>query len=619
MSPRESTRLSQAYYSAVDELRRNEKQWEVYESTGNCAALAGPGSGKTKILTVKMARMLSEDVDPPRGVACITFNNECARELKRRLSALGVREEKRVFIGTAHGFCLQHILHPYARIAGVALPYPIKVANTQQQASALQQAMDDSLPYSDEHSRYRISLDRYRRTYLDRSHPSWAEGDEHLPLVIERYEQLLRGEGLIDFDDMVLVGLRLLEEHEWIRVALRCRFPILVVDEYQDLAPALDEIVAALMETRVRVLAVGDPDQSIYGFTGANPELLVRLASLDEVQDVRLKTNYRSRKAIVDGALVVLRETRDYESALDAEEREEGLIDFVECPEGIEQQGEVILDKLVPEVVARRHQRSLGDVAVLYPDKNIGAVVAAAAEERKIPVIRIDQGAPYPRTPLSRWLEDCASWCTGGWLRGEPLLSTILAWWSNFTVSRASDDRRWQAKVDLVGTLWQNRDPETQLSAWLESIYDGTLCHALTANNEHQDEIGVWEELRRACEDDRPLAQWTVEMFGRQGGSPDHLNLITLHSAKGLEFDVVVMMGMDQGIIPRWGLDTEEAKRESRRLFYVGMTRARHEVHMTYSGFTVNRYGRRFDNGPSEYLLELQSRMRNQRPESSAG
>ncbi len=607
MSPAESTRLSPAYYGAVDELRRNKKQREVYESTGNCAALAGPGSGKTKVLTAKVARMLTEDVDPPQGVACITFSTECARELRTRLAALGIREEARVFIGTAHGFCLQHVLRPYARIAGAGLPDPIMVANLRHQTSALQQAMDEGLPYPAEPSSYRISLDRYRRTYLDRSHASWAEGDEHLPLVIERYEQLLRREGLIDFDDMVLVGLRLLKEHQWIRAALRCRFPILVVDEYQDLGPALDQIVRALMATGVRILAVGDPDQSIYGFTGADPRLLETLASLDEVNEVRLRLNYRSRKAIVDGALIVLREMRDYEAASD-EEGEEGIIDFVECPDGLEQQGAIILDRLVPEVVARRDQRRLGDVAILYPDKNVGAVVAAAAEERKVPVIRIDQGAPYRRTPLTRWLEDCASWCAGGWLRGEPALSTILAWWTNFTASGISDDRRWQAKIDLVGPLWHNRDPEARLAAWLDRIYDAVLKRALTADNEHQDEIEVWEELCLACEDEGRLAQWTVEMFGRQGGSPDHLNLITLHSAKGLEFDAVVMMGMDQGIIPRWGLDTEEAKRESRRLFYVGMTRARHEVHLTYSGFTVNQYGRRFDNGPSEYVLELQDR-----------
>lgn len=101
----------------------------------------------------------------------------------------------------------------------------------------------------------------------------------------------------------------------------------------------------------------------------------------------------------------------------------------------------------------------------------------------------------------------------------------------------------------------------------------------------------------------------TISRFGFQGGDPDHLNLITLHSAKGLEFDVVMLPGMDQGRLPRWDAKTVTAKREARRLFYVGLTRARHEAHLLFSGWVTDRYGNRRINGPSEFLLEVQSRL----------
>jgi DNA helicase-2/ATP-dependent DNA helicase PcrA len=101
------------YLDAADELRDNPGQWQAYESKGHCAVLAGPGSGKTKTLTIKMARMLSEDVQEPRGVACITYNSECAGELRRRLVRLGVREGRNIFIGTIHSFCLKHVILPY--------------------------------------------------------------------------------------------------------------------------------------------------------------------------------------------------------------------------------------------------------------------------------------------------------------------------------------------------------------------------------------------------------------------------------------------------------------------------------------------------------------------------
>ena len=104
------------------------------------------------------------------------------------------------------------------------------------------------------------------------------------------------------------------------------------------------------------------------------------------------------------------------------------------------------------------------------------------------------------------------------------------------------------------------------------------------------------------------MAHWTVTVFAGQGGSPDHLNLVTLHSAKGLEFRVVIMMGMEQGRIPRWNAG-DITRREQRRLFYVGLSRAKDEVHMTYSGWTQNQYGRRFMNGPSEFLAEVRDQL----------
>src|SRR5689334_4834129 len=104
MSSAIAINLEPPYVKAAEALRDNPGQWQAYESKGNCVVLAGPGSGKTKTLTIKMARMLAEDVQPPRGIACITFNTECAGELRRRLEQLGVQEGKNTFVGTIHSF-----------------------------------------------------------------------------------------------------------------------------------------------------------------------------------------------------------------------------------------------------------------------------------------------------------------------------------------------------------------------------------------------------------------------------------------------------------------------------------------------------------------------------------
>ncbi len=145
---------------------------------------------------------------------------------------------------------------------------------------------------------------------------------------------------------------------------------------------------------------------------------------------------------------------------------------------------------------------------------------------------------------------------------------------------------------------------------WLVDAEGLLLAEMFKRESSLRDETAAVANLLRVCGREGKLADLTVEGFGGQAGSPDHLNLITLHSAKGLEFDVVIMMGMEQGRLPSWAARTVEAKREPRRLFYVGLTRARHEVHLTFSGFTVNRYGRRFDNGASEFVIEVARRLK---------
>lgn len=117
-----SPQTSSKYLQAAQQLRGQPGQWAAYESTGNCCVLAGPGSGKTKTLVTKLARVMAEDVRSPQGVACITFSNEAARRLIRRLRKLGLEQSPRLFVGTVHSFCLLHLLLPFAQLAGLKLP-----------------------------------------------------------------------------------------------------------------------------------------------------------------------------------------------------------------------------------------------------------------------------------------------------------------------------------------------------------------------------------------------------------------------------------------------------------------------------------------------------------------
>jgi DNA helicase-2/ATP-dependent DNA helicase PcrA len=221
---------SHLYLKAAMELKKNREQWRAYESRGHCVVLAGPGSGKTKVLTVKLARLISEEIVPPRGVVCLTYNNECAKELTGRLARLGIRNSRNVFVGTVHTFCLKAVVLPYGRMAGLDLPDPLRIAMPSDSERLFSQAKDRIVGLDERPEEWRRRCDRYRRTSLDRNASDWRDKDSQCADLIEDYERRLRAAGFIDFDDMVLLGLRLIETHAWIRKVLTARYPALAVD-----------------------------------------------------------------------------------------------------------------------------------------------------------------------------------------------------------------------------------------------------------------------------------------------------------------------------------------------------------------------------------------------------
>lgn len=601
MSPSGTSVAKPPYMLAAEQLRDNDGQWKAYKSDGNCVILAGPGSGKTKTLTIKLARMLAEDVKPPRGIACITYNNQCARELKKRLAALGVEDGRRAAIGTLHSFCLQHIVLPYAHLAKLPKKYPITVASTTETQSLQQEALDKTIGSE----RWGPRFDKYRRSHLNREAPEWFGDDADAANAIKKYESLLDREGLIDFDGMVLIGLHLVKMYGWVRKALAARFPILVVDEYQDLGHALDQIVQCLcFQAGMRLVAVGDPDQSIYGFTGAEPSLLRRLADREEVELVRLNLNYRCGAKIIQASEVALGEIRGFESGRD----EPGVVFFHARPQGIADQAAFVCNTIIPEALERRAGRKIGDVAILYLDRNDGAVIADAVGQTEWQFIRVDGNNPYQPSPVTYWLEDCASWCAGAWKTGTVRLSDLVRWWLSFNESLGTDKERRAAQVAMVKFLHGHRESNMSLNDWLSQFLDTCLQGALDREPRLRDDKDKVAELLNVTSPEGVLNAFTVAFFGGQGGSPDHLSLTTLHSAKGLEFDVVVLVGLEDGRIPYYN-DSDDTIREKRRLFYVGLTRARHEVHLVYSGWYENRYGRRFQNGRSRFVDEVNTNL----------
>lgn len=598
-----SSNVSAAYLRHADDVRRNGGQLAAYESTGHCVVLAGPGSGKTRTLTMKLARMLREDVRPPSGIACITYSNECVRELERRLERLGCRDAPNLYLGTVHGFCFRHLVTPFARLAGMSLPSPLAIATSRERTAAFDRAALHVLgagyvPFT------MLDVNRYRRVHLDRKAEDW-QSEPTLARLSETYEAELRQRGVLDFEDLVLIGHALVARHDWVLRALRAKFPILLVDEYQDLGVPLHRIVLRLAgEGQIRLFAVGDPDQSVYGFTGADGALLSGLAPHLGVEPVRLRLNYRSAGEIIRASEITLGEARGYQ-AHDASR--EATIRFHECPQGFTEQVDRIAREIIPAAVAGRKGRRPGDIAILYRTAYLGTAVAEALDREGYGYIRVDSSASYGRCELTSWIEDCAAWCAGGWRSAHPALAGLTdRWISLCRMPRRSAGARREA-ARLTGFLWARRaagKPAGEFVEDLQRSFHGTL---LRDEPSLTDQLEQADRMSTALAPSGEMADLDIEALGTRDGSPTRFNLLTLHSAKGTEYDVVIMPGLDLGSFP-WNDEKPAQARESRRLFYVGLTRAREEVHLLYSGWILTRRGR-WELGPSPFITELMERL----------
>jgi len=219
--------------------------------------------------------------------------------------------------------------------------------------------------------------------------------------------------------------------------------------------------------------------------------------------------------------------------------------------------------------------------------------------------VRIDNAAPYRKVPLTSWVEDCAIWCAGGWKVSSPPLHDLQGRWISFHGGLSAKQAREMA-ARLTRFLWDHCGNGPALG-FVAALRGELLDALMAARPELADQAAHVEGMHKALDEDGVLVGTTKAQLGRRDGAPRQLNLLTLHSAKGTEYDVVIILGLDQGEFPspKWADNTPEKMEEARRLFYVGLTRARDQVHLMYSGFRQDRYNRIWREGPSQFLAGL--------------
>lgn len=601
-----------------EEFRRlNDEQQEAVRAEGNIVVLAGPGSGKTATLVIKIAHLVTEKITPPSGLACITYNNDAVREFRGRLADLGIRAQRGLFLGTVHSFCLNCIVRPYAALVDPRFEKGITVAGDDRAGAILEEAVARHVDRSQ--ARWiGPTVTRYRRARACGEDLSgFADTD---PLVVNEYEDLLLKKGLVDLEGIILIALDLIRKHEWIRQLVAARFPWLAVDEYQDLGGPLHRIVTSLVDSAaVKVFAVGDPDQTIYDFTGANPKYLAELAAREDFESVRLKFNYRSGRRIIDASQAALAPSEPRGYAPDPDRKDQGEIFFIES-DGTH------AGHVMRVVEAVNNSLTVGvrpeEIAIFY--RAVGPLVDAIREglaRQNIDFIWERDGR-FPASPFIRWLQSAAAWSLSAPEDREQSFSQLFREFCVLLQNAGKVERGTESlefRILLHQILTQPTNPQMLVQDWLARFEAAVGLRQLLAQaEEYAHDLESYDTLTDMVGPEGNQRQAHLLDFSAGGRVRGKVVLTTFHASKGRQFDVVIIPGCAEGTLPSWTWNGRQKRyeppsarplAEARRLFYVGLTRARHVIHLIHSDSWQDRFGNTRHEGVSRFVMEIQFKL----------
>ncbi len=387
----------------------------------------------------------------------------------------------------------------------------------------------------------------------------------------------------------------LVQEHEFVRKALTARFPKLYIDEYQDLGPGLHYLVTSLCfdeRASSTLFAVADPEQCIYVFSGAAPELVEEVVQRSDVTDVSLEVNYRCSAEIIRQSMTALEQPIKVEGL-----REGGTVAVHKVEGWVEGQAKEALP-LIREAIAQK--TPLENIALICITNNECQEAAQILREDDIPVF-VRTSDQYATTPATQFLEGAAEWVSVP--RGDAgfSLAELLADWRGLLADKWERARA----IELVSYLLSIEDGAVTLARdFVERIAAMRLTESLSDRIEGQESAASVAVMLKNLAPGESLDGLTISELGDRAQAKNRVHVITMHGSKGLEFDHVFILGLEFNRLPWWSASDWEII-QARRQFYVALTRARHSVHMYYTGWNRDKYGRRHDNGPSRFVKNL--------------
>jgi DNA helicase II / ATP-dependent DNA helicase PcrA len=608
----------------------------VLASEGPVLILAGAGSGKTRVITSRIAHLVLERGVPSRAILAVTFTNKAAAEMKARVAALlhGVALE--AWVSTFHSFCVR-LLRREAAAAG--LPPGFAIWDEADQLAAVSQALR-TLDVSEKLHAPRRVLSRISAA-KNAASGDGADDDALLGLygqVAGEYARILSAAGALDFDDLLLRAVQLLASSDAVRDAYRRRFRYLLVDEYQDTNRPQYELVRLLAGDGGNVTVVGDEDQSIYSWRGADIRNILDFErDFPGARVLRLEQNYRSSQPILDAAGGLVGHNLQRKGKTLRAVRDGGEMVRVRRTSDEFEEAAYVVDGIARE-------RASGRVAVLYRMNAQSRLLEEALLRARVPYTVVGGVGFYERREvkdLLAYLRLVRNPDDGMALRrvlnvpprgiGERTLRELetLASGSGASLWSALADTLAEARLppralnplrafrDLVDGL---RDDAQRLGirALLERALERSGYAAALADQdsrESQERLENLAELLSAAAEfeAREPAAGLADFLDRVALLTDQdiasndapVVLMTLHSAKGLEFDAVWLVGLEEGLLPHArSLGAPAALEEERRLCYVGMTRARRLLCLSHAR-TRQLFGQRRLAQPSRFLSEI--------------
>ena len=619
-------------------LNKNQAQ-AVAHIDGPCMVLAGPGSGKTRIISQRIVSMVLDHDIPPTRILAISFTKASSLEMKKRTLAYGKDDRlNKVSFGTFHssffrilrryaGVSLEDLLLDLDRFKLVRsiLKY-LKISNYND---------DDVLDLLNEISLVKNELVDYR------DYDSKSFEQEIFQKAYRLYEDEKKRHGKIDFDDMLIQAYDLLNNDPAILSIVRQVFKYILIDEFQDINRVQFELIRLIAGQENNLFVVGDEDQSIYGFRGARPDFMLEFDQyFPSARHILLDTNYRSSKDIVDLSLGLIKKNKKrHPKDLKAFSKDPARISYI-YPKDTDDEARLVADQIFDRVGSQKGA-DYGDFAVIYRTNRQARAFVDAFMDKRIPFILKDA----PKTIYDHWVSlDIIAYLRiameigsgGDWAR---VINKPFRYISKKSLAKA------EASMDFLDCLLNDEDIKDFQKKNLEDLYIDlnyvrglspqygisyirtTLdydryildyCHERRIKS--QQIVEILDELEAAAGPYRTILDFFKHIdqvreevkknADKTAGSSlatsadKGVVLTTMHSSKGLEFDNVYIVGVNEGIVPyQLGDDSKLDIEEERRLLYVAITRAKR---VSVISSPLKRFGKKI--GQSQFLKELQEK-----------